>query len=134
MNRPQVKLTQARQRPQILQKIRGAAENLDAADNAQSAETTQTSSDTAASPTDTNPIDNSDQASGTFLQVGAFGSAEAAQLQRAQLEELGYATSERQSTTGLVRLFAGPFGESEIGEAQARLESLGIDSFPVSLP
>ena len=105
-------------------------ESSNATNSAQNADSTsQTDGDVAA-----NPIDSSDQASGTFLQVGAFGSVDAAQSQRDQLEELGFGTAERQSSTGLVRLFAGPFNEGEIGEAQARLESLGIDSFPVSLP
>ena len=109
----------------------GATENLDVTSSNQDASSTSSQTD---SVTAVNPTDSSDQASGTFLQVGAFGSVDAAQSQRDQLEELGFGTAERQSSTGLVRLFAGPFNESEIGEAQARLESLGIDSFPVSLP
>ena len=84
------------------------------------------SADTA--PTDDTPL------SGTFLQAGAFGSVESAQPTRERIEELGYRTAERDTGTGLIRLFVGPLGEGEIDEAQTRLQALGIDNFPVSIP
>lgn len=90
----------------------------------------------AGAVTDTPATDSAEGApqSGTFLQAGAFGSSESAQFRREQIEELGYATSERETGAGLVRLFVGPLGPSEIEEAQTQLGTLGIDSFPVSIP
>ena len=84
----------------------------------------------AGSPSAEDALDTS----GTFLQAGAFGSSESAQFRREQIEELGYATSERETGAGLVRLFVGPLGPNEIEEAQTQLGALGIDSFPVSIP
>lgn len=105
-------------------------------DAAQSDATSQPSTQGDASATanvDTAPT-NGAPLSGTFLQAGAFGSSESAQSTRERIEELGYSTAERDTGTGLIRLFVGPLGEGEIDEAQARLQALGIDNFPVSIP
>lgn len=105
---------------------------LDAAAQSDIADAQASQEESAA--VDTSTTEGAAQTSGTFLQAGAFGSSDSAQSRRERIEELGYATSEREATTGLVRLFVGPFGPGEIEEAQARLETLGIDSFPVTLP
>ena len=105
-------------------------------DAAQSDAASQTSTQEDANATanvDTTLTDNA-PLSGTFLQAGAFGSSESAQSTRERIEELGYSTAERDTGTGLIRLFVGPLGEGEIDEAQTRLQALGIDNFPVSIP
>lgn len=67
-------------------------------------------------------------ADGRFVQVGAYGSAEAAQPQRERLEALGFDVSQR-SEGGFVKLLVGPFAGDALADARARLESEGIDHF-----
>lgn len=67
-------------------------------------------------------------ANGRFVQVGAYGSAEAAQPQRERLEALGFDVSQR-SEGGFVKLLVGPFAGDALADARARLESEGIDHF-----
>ncbi len=124
--------------PDVEEATGDAASTSDAtasqSDSTTQEDTAQASGEEISTPTSTDTSTDTAQTSGTFLQAGAFGSSDSAQSRREQIEELGYATSEREATTGLVRLFVGPFGPNEIEEAQARLQTLGIDSFPVTLP
>lgn len=68
-----------------------------------------------------------------FLQVGAFASNESAQPLRSQLEGLGLDVTRSEDASGLVRLFVGPFGGTQLAQTQQRLTAEGIvDSFPVT--
>ena len=115
----------------------GAANEEAASEDAGTSQASTQEGDGAADApaTDSAEVGTGDAAqSGTFLQAGAFGSSESASFRRGQIEELGYRTSERETGAGLVRLFVGPLGVTELEEAQAQLQALGIDSFPVSFP
>ena len=68
-------------------------------------------------------------ASGRFLQVGAYASADSAEPQRQQLTSLGFSVTDRVED-GLVKLLVGPFEGAELDAAQSRLEAAGIESFP----
>jgi cell division septation protein DedD len=68
-------------------------------------------------------------ASGRFLQVGAFGSAESAAPLRQRLASLGYVASER-SEGGLLKLLVGPFDDGGLQRARSHLAGQGIESFP----
>ena len=67
-----------------------------------------------------------------YLQVGAFASDENAAPRREQLEQLGLTVSSSETDNGLLRLFVGPYGETQMAQIQTRLTAQGIESFPVS--
>jgi cell division septation protein DedD len=66
--------------------------------------------------------------SGRYLQVGAYGSLEAAAPQRSKLEGLGFTVSSVEEGS-YVKLLVGPYDESNLGSAQSRLSAQGIDNF-----
>lgn len=68
-------------------------------------------------------------ASGRYLQVGAYGSRDSSLPQRERLEEMGFVVSDRVEND-LVKLLVGPFDAGQLADAQARLQSAGIESFP----
>jgi cell division protein FtsN len=66
--------------------------------------------------------------SGRYLQVGAYGSEEAAAPQRSLLEGLGFTVSSVEEGS-FVKLLVGPYDEANLGAAQSRLSAQGIDNF-----
>ena len=64
-----------------------------------------------------------------YLQVGAYGSRESSLPQRERLEGMGFVVSDRVEGD-LVKLLIGPFDAGQLADAQARLRSEGIESFP----
>lgn len=67
-----------------------------------------------------------------YLQVGAFAVDGSDRPLRAQLEELGLSITSDEDTSGLVRLYVGPFGDAQLTHTRSRLHAQGIDSFPVA--
>lgn len=65
-----------------------------------------------------------------YLQVGAYASAESSIPQRQQMRDLGFNVIERRQGD-LIKVLIGPFNESELSRAEARLDAQGIDNFPV---
>jgi hypothetical protein len=61
--------------------------------------------------------------------VGAYGSRESSLPQRERLEGMGFVVSDRVEGD-LVKLLIGPFDAGQLADAQARLRSEGIESFP----
>lgn len=80
---------------------------------------------TTATPQATTPAGAT---AGRYLQVGAYGSRESSLPQRERVEDLGFVVSEREES-GLIKLLIGPFDSAGLEQAQARLESAGIESF-----
>lgn len=66
-----------------------------------------------------------------YLQVGAFAVDGSDRPLRAQLEALGLSITRDEDTSGLVRLYVGPFGGAQLTRTRSRLSAQGIDSFPV---
>ncbi len=66
--------------------------------------------------------------SGQYLQVGAYGSQEAAAPQRSLLEGLGFSVSSVEEGQ-FVKLLVGPYDDAALSDAQGRLSAQGIDSF-----
>ncbi len=66
--------------------------------------------------------------SGTFLQIGAYGDAAAAQPQIERAEALGFAVDVR-TEDGLRKLVLGPFDDDGLDAARTRLERAGIEFF-----
>ncbi len=94
-----------------------ATETPVAAEETATTETTETA--TTALPT---------TGSGQYLQVGAYGSQEAAAPQRSLLEGLGFTVSSVEEGQ-FVKLLVGPYDGAALSDAQARLSAQGIDSF-----
>lgn len=67
--------------------------------------------------------------SGRYLQVGAYADAVSSLPQRRRLEALGYIVFDR-IEGGYVKLIIGPYRSDELVNAQSRLRSQGVDSFP----
>lgn len=67
-----------------------------------------------------------------YLQVGAFAVDGSDRPLRAQLEALGLSITRDEDTSGLVRLYVGPFGGAQLTRTRSRLSAQGIDSFPVA--
>ncbi|MDZ7702960.1 MAG: SPOR domain-containing protein [Trueperaceae bacterium] len=65
-----------------------------------------------------------------YLQVGAYASAESSIPQRQQMRDLGFNVIERRQGD-LIKVLIGPFNESALSRAEARLDAQGIDNFPV---
>jgi cell division protein FtsN len=109
-------------------------------EDAATATTEAASSDTAAAPvatetttpaapaetTATTSLPTSD--SGRYLQVGAYGSLEAAAPQRSVLEGLGFTVSSVEEGS-YVKLLVGPYDDASLSDAQSRLAAQGIDNF-----
>lgn len=66
-----------------------------------------------------------------YLQVGAFAVDGSDRPLRARLEALGLSVTRDEDTSGLVRLYVGPFGGAQLTQTRSRLHAQGIDSFPV---
>lgn len=88
------------------------------ADTAPSSAASETTT-TAALPT---------SSSGRYLQVGAYGSEEAAAPQRSVLEGLGFTVSSVKEGN-YVKLLVGPYDDANLSDAQSRLSAQGIDNF-----
>ena len=67
-----------------------------------------------------------------YLQVGAFAVDGSDRPLRVQLEALGLSVTRDEDTSGLVRLYVGPFGGAQLTRTRSRLKAQGIDSFPVA--
>jgi cell division septation protein DedD len=87
---------------------------------------TDTTSATSAETTATSALPTS--TSGRYLQVGAYGSLEAAAPQRSLLEGLGFNVSSVEEGS-FVKLLVGPYDDANLGAAQSRLSAQGIDNF-----
>jgi cell division septation protein DedD len=66
--------------------------------------------------------------SGSYLQVGAYGSLESAAPQRSKLEGLGFTVSSVEEGS-FVKLLVGPYDDAALSSAQSQLTAQGIDSF-----
>jgi cell division protein FtsN len=84
-------------------------------------ETTTTTSETTTTALPTN-------GSGRYLQVGAYGSLEAAAPQRSVLEGLGFTVSSVEEGS-FTKLLVGPYDDASLSDAQSRLSAQGIDNF-----
>lgn len=91
---------------------------------------------TTAPETATTPASEADSltppAGQRFLQVGAYSSDERAEPQRLQVEGLGLSVTSDEDDDGVVRLYVGPFADAQLAQTRNRLNSQGIDSFPVT--
>ncbi len=67
-----------------------------------------------------------------YLQVGAFAVEGSDRPLRARLADLGLSITRDEDTSGLVRLYVGPFSGEQLTQTCARLNARGIDSFPVA--
>lgn len=65
-----------------------------------------------------------------YLQVGAYNDAASAAAARAEIEKLGYSVYEGPSGQ-TIRLFLGPFRQSDVDTMKLWLSQQGIDSFVV---
>lgn len=65
---------------------------------------------------------------GTYLQVGAYGSVESSNPQRRTLENLGF-TVLHVEEQGLIKLLVGPYEGNDLNAAKSQLGSQGIASF-----
>ena len=65
---------------------------------------------------------------GSYLQVGAYGSVESSNPQRSALENLGF-TVLYVEEQGLVKLLVGPYDGQNVNTAKSQLGSQGIASF-----
>lgn len=65
-----------------------------------------------------------------YLQVGAYNDAASAAAARAEIEQLGYSVYEGPSGQ-TIRLFLGPFRQSDVETMKLWLSQQGIDSFVV---
>ena len=90
--------------------------------------TTQPTQNTAA-PTGV-PATNASEEELVYLQVGAYNDAASAAAARAKIEQLGYSVYEGPSGQ-TIRLFLGPFRQSDVETMKLWLSQQGIDSFVV---
>jgi cell division septation protein DedD len=103
-----------------------ATSSANSATSANTSSTTTTDTATTTSPeTSAAPATSS---SGQYLQVGAYGSLEAAAPQRSRLEDLGFSVSSVEEGS-YIKLVIGPYDEAGLTTAQSQLAAQGIDSF-----
>lgn len=95
---------------------------------AQATQTTQTIASTAAAPPTGAPATGEEEL--VYLQVGAYNDAASAAAARAEIEQLGYSVYEGPSGQ-TIRLFLGPFRQSDVETMKLWLSQQGIDSFVV---
>jgi len=65
---------------------------------------------------------------GSYIQAGAYDSSEGARPQRERLESFGFAVAEVREGS-FIKLLVGPFDESGLSSAQARLNEQGVEHF-----
>jgi cell division protein FtsN len=104
----------------------GAATGASTPDAAPATTETAAPSETTTSETTTSALPTS--GSGRYLQVGAYGSLEAAAPQRSVLEGLGFTVSSVEEGS-FIKLLVGPYDDASLSDAQSRLSAQGIDNF-----
>jgi len=92
-------------------------------------QTTQQTTQTVAAPTGV-PATGASEEELVYLQVGAYNDAASAAAARAEIEQLGYSVYEGPSGQ-TIRLFLGPFRNSDVETMKLWLSQQGIDSFVV---
>jgi cell division septation protein DedD len=102
----------------------------DAAAPASTTETTSPAdtSEPTASATTTTSVPPATTTGGRYLQVGAYGSLEAAAPQRSRLEGLGFTVSSVEEGS-YIKLLVGPYDEAGLATAQNQLTAQGIEHF-----
>ena len=86
-------------------------------------------SQTIAAPTGV-PATGASEEELVYLQVGAYNDAASAAAARVEIEKLGYSVYEGPSGQ-TIRLFLGPFRQSDVETMKLWLSQQGIDSFVV---
>ena len=89
----------------------------------------QQTTQTVAAPTGI-PATNASEEELVYLQVGAYNDAASAAAARVEIEKLGYSVYEGPSGQ-TIRLFLGPFRQSDVDTMKLWLAQQGIDSFVV---
>ena len=92
--------------------------------------TTAAATTTTAAPPTGEPVVNASEEELVYLQVGAYNDAASAAAARAEIEKLGYSVYEGPSGQ-TIRLFLGPFRQSDVDTMKLWLSQQGIDSFVV---
>jgi cell division septation protein DedD len=103
---------------------------LDSANTTASTTTNTATTNTtqATNTTTTTSAPPATSGSGQYLQVGAYGSLEAAAPQRSRLEGLGFTVSSVQEGN-FFKLLVGPYDAAGLATAQSQLTAQGIEHF-----
>lgn len=96
----------------------------------QPAQQSQPVQSTVAPSVPSTPAASASQEDLVYLQVGAYNDAASAAAARADIEKLGYSVYEGPSGQ-TIRLFLGPFRQSDVDTMKLWLSQQGIDSFVV---
>lgn len=98
---------------------------------AQASQPAQQPTQTTAAPSiPSTPSTSGSQEDVVYLQVGAYNDAASAAAARVEIEKLGYSVYEGPSGQ-TIRLFLGPFRQSDVDTMKLWLSQQGIDSFVV---
>ncbi len=120
--------TQVTQQPQATQATQ-TAEPTQSTQTKQTTQQTQQTTQQTQTQTTAAPASSSEEEL-VYLQVGAYNDAASAAAARAEIEKLGYSVYEGPSGQ-TIRLFLGPFRQSDVETMKLWLSQQGIDSFVV---